>query len=93
MNMGIGAAQIDQWYTNLDTGEMFFVTGYDQKARTIEIQSIVGAVSEIDEETWGSLPLALSEEPQMDAEDTDNDALDEAYPDDLTSPVTKIGLS
>ena len=90
MNMMVGTAQIDQWYRNVDTGEMFFVTGYDQKGRTIEIQSIEGVVSEIDDETWGSLPLALAEEPQMDPEDTENDALDEAYPDDLTSPVSRI---
>ena len=90
MNMIVGTAQIDQWYRNVDTGEMFFVTGFDQKARTIEIQSIEGVVSEIDEDTWGSLPLALAEEPQMDPEDTDSDALDGAYADDLTSPVSRI---
>lgn len=90
MNIMVGTAQIDQWYRNVDTGEMFFVTGFDQKARTIEIQSMEGDVSEIDEETWGTLPLALAEEPQMDPEDTDSDALDEAYPDDLASPVSRI---
>ena len=88
--MVIGTAQIDQWYMNQHTGEMFFVTGYDQKAKTIEIQSIEGDVSEIDEETWAGLPLAPAEEPQMSAEDTDNDTRDEAYPDDVNTPIAKI---
>jgi len=90
MNIAIGAAQIDQWYTNLDTGDVFFVTGYDQKSGTIEVQSLDGDVTEIDEETWVTLPLALSEQPEVNTEDTDNDHLDEAYPDDVNSPVAKI---
>jgi len=90
MNIAIGAAQIEQWYRNLETGEVFFVTGFDQKSRTIEVQSIDGDVSEIDDETWSTLPLAMTEQPEVDMEDIDNDRLDGAYPDDLNSPVTKI---
>ena len=90
MNLAISAAQIGQWYMNFETDDQFFVTGYDQKSRTIEVQSADGDVSEIDEETWGTLPLRLSEQPELDSEAVDD--LDSAYPDDLNSPVEKIAL-
>lgn len=88
MNVPIGTARIGQWYTNLDTGGLFFVTGYDEKSLTIEVQSVDGDVSEIDEETWGTLALRYSEQPELDSEDVDT--LDDAYRDDLNSPVEKI---
>ncbi len=64
MNTGVGAAQIGQWYTHLDKGEPFLVTGYDEKSRTIETQEVTGDLNEIDEETWSVLPLALAEPPE-----------------------------
>lgn len=90
MNFAIGMAQIGQWYTNLDTSGLFFVTGYDEKSRTIEVQSVDGDVSEIDEETWGTQALRFSEQPELDSEDVDT--LDDAYRDDLNSPVEKVAL-
>lgn len=90
MNFAIGTAQIGQWYANLDTGGLFFVTGYDEKSRTIEVQSVDGDVSEIEEETWGTLALRFSEQPELDCEDVDT--LDDAYPDGWNSPFAKIAL-
>lgn len=90
MNFPVSAAQIEQWYRNLDTGEMFFVTGHDEKSRAIEIQNLDGNVSEVDEETWGTLRLELADQPDLDTEEPDN--LDEAYPDDLNSPVERIAF-
>ena len=64
MNIAVGTAQIGQWYTHLDKGEPFLVTGYDEKSGTIETQDLTGDLDEIDEETWSALPLALAEPPE-----------------------------
>jgi Family of unknown function (DUF6763) len=61
MNKGVGSARLGQWYLRWDKGEIFQVTGYDQEARTIEIQTFDGDLDEIDEETWAVLPLGLAE--------------------------------
>lgn len=90
MNLAIGRAQIGQWYTNLDTGNLFFVTAFDQKSRTIEIQTRDGDVAEIDLDAWGSLPLELAEQPEEETQPSDE--LDNGYLDDLNSPVEKIAL-
>lgn len=83
--MAIGSAQVGEWYRNICTQDLFFVTAFDQKSRSIEMQSLDGDVGEIDEEAWSSLPLALAEQPETY---TDNDgSVDEGYPDDVHSPV------
>ncbi len=64
MNIAVGAAQIGQWYTHLDKGEQFLVTGYDEKSGMIETQDLIGDLDEVDEETWNSLPLARAEPPE-----------------------------
>ncbi len=64
MNTAVGTAQIGQWYTHLDKGEPFLVTGYDEKSGTIETQDLTGDLDEIDEETWSALPLALAKPPE-----------------------------
>ncbi len=60
----VGRARIDQWYQRQDKGEAFLVTGYDDKSRTIEIQTFDGDVDEIDEEVWSTLPLEFAEPPE-----------------------------
>ena len=60
----VGRARIDQWYQRLDKGEAFLVTGYDDKSRTIEIQTFDGDLDEIDEEVWNNLPLEFAEPPE-----------------------------
>lgn len=64
MNTGVGRARIGQWYLRWDKGEIFQVTGYDDKSRTIEIQTFGGDLDEIDAETWTALPLGLAEPPE-----------------------------
>ena len=77
MNITAGIAEIGQWYLNPETGEMFFVTGYDDKSRSIEVQSEDGDISEIDSETWRALPLEACEQPEDNPEDTDGAGLGE----------------
>src|SRR3981189_2791160 len=57
-------AVVGQWYLRQDTGEMFWVTDYDDESGTVEIQTLDGDHDELDEEVWQSLPLALAEPPQ-----------------------------
>ncbi len=56
--------EIGQWYLHRDKGEMFRVTAYDEPTHTIEIQTFDGDVDEIEEETWGTLPLEPTAEPE-----------------------------
>ena len=51
-------AVVGQWYLRQDTGEMFWVTDYDDESGTVEIQTLDGDLDELDEEVWQSLPLA-----------------------------------
>ncbi|MGO8972618.1 MAG: DUF6763 family protein [Steroidobacteraceae bacterium] len=60
----VGRPRIDQWYLRQDKGEAFLVTAYDDKSRTIEIQTFDGDVDEIDAEAWSSLPLDFAEPPE-----------------------------
>lgn len=64
MNEKVGSPRIGQWYLRGDKGEAFLVTGRDQKAGTIEIQSFGGDIDEIDESNWSALPLEFAEPPE-----------------------------
>ena len=64
MNARVGRPEIGQWYLHQDKGEMFRVTGYDERARTIEIQNFDGDVDEIEAEAWAAMPLERAEEPE-----------------------------
>src|SRR3981189_1901109 len=57
-------AVVGQWYLRQDTGEMFWVTDYDDESGTVEIQTLDGDLDELNDEVWQSLPLALAEPPQ-----------------------------
>ena len=50
MNEQVGAARIGQWYQHLDKGEMFVVTGIDDRSGAIEIQTFDGDLDEIEAE-------------------------------------------
>ena len=58
---------------------MFWVTHYDNHSGTVEIQMSDGDLDELEEETWQSLPLDLSEpapdwtDPLADADATDDE--------------------
>ena len=77
MNTGVGRARIGQWYLRWDKGEVFQVTGHDERARTFEIQTFDGDLDEVDEAAWATLPLSLAEPPEdwtgpMDDVETDD---------------------
>jgi hypothetical protein len=55
---------IGQWYLHQDKGEMFRVTAYDERARTIDIQTFDGDVDEFDLEAWKAMPLERAGEPE-----------------------------
>jgi hypothetical protein len=65
MNGAMGDPQIGQWYERTDKADdIFQVTGIDEAAGTIEVQSIAGDIDELDFETWISLPLGLAQPPE-----------------------------
>ena len=88
MKFPAGIAEIGQWYVNPETGEMFFVTVYDDKSRSIEVQSADGNISEIDSETWRALPLEACEQPEDYAEGADITNLSE--PANPTAPIQEF---
>ena len=80
----VGNPRVGQWYTRNDTGQMFWVTHYDDQSGTVEIQLSDGDLDELDEETWQSLPLDLSEpapdwtDPLVDEAAADEEPADPA---------------
>ena len=64
MNRRLRHAQIGRWYLRRDIGEIFQVTGYDERSRTIEIQTSDGDLDEIEREIWREIPLELVEPPE-----------------------------
>jgi hypothetical protein len=77
MKASVGSPIIGQWYSRTDKGENFVVTGIDDEAGTIEIQSFDGDLDELDRDIWRALPLELAEEPE------DSTGPVEVEPDDL----------
>lgn len=64
MNAKNAPPRIGQWYTRLDKGESFLVTGYDERSRSIEIQSFDGDLDEIDADLWAGSSIAPIEPPE-----------------------------
>ena len=64
MNSTVGSPQIGQWYERADTAEIFQVTGIDDGAGTIEIQSFDGDVDEIDSQVWSAMSLEYAQPPE-----------------------------
>jgi len=64
MNANVGRPEIGQWYTRADKGQVFQVVGRDDASRTIEIQLFDGDLDEIEADTWNTLPLERSEQPE-----------------------------
>ena len=56
--------QIGQWYERENPAETFQVTGIDEHARTVEIQSLNGDIGEIERDTWPALALSFAELPE-----------------------------
>jgi len=64
MNRRVPHARVGEWYLRRDIGEIFQVTGYDDRSRTIEIQTFDGDLDEIETELWRRIPLELIEPPE-----------------------------
>jgi len=64
MSAVIRQPEIGQWYQRQDSSELFQVTGIDEHAGTVEIQSSDGSIDEIDQESWKVLPLEIAEAPE-----------------------------
>ena len=97
MSITFAQAEIGQWYTRADKGELFQVVGRDESARTIEIQSFDGDVDEVDGETWGSLAPERAEPPEdwtapMDDVETDDLGYSETdmAPQDWSEPLQPV---
>ena len=59
-----GRAEIGQWYSRADKGEVFQVVGRDEASDAIEIQAFDGDLDEIDEDTWNTLQLERIAPPE-----------------------------
>lgn len=97
MNTGVGRARIGQWYLRWDKGEVFQVTGRDDRTRTIETQTFDGDLDEVDEAVWATLPLSLAEPPEdwtgpMDDIETDDLGYSETdmTPEDWVEPLNPV---
>jgi Family of unknown function (DUF6763) len=72
--------RVGEWYLRRDTGEILLVTGFDDRSRTVEIQTSDGDLDEVEEAAWQEWPIELAEPPQdgsgpmddMDAESLDD---------------------
>jgi len=82
--MKCDVSMVGEWYLRRDLGEMFQVTGYDERSSTIEIQNFDGSLDEIEEETWRELALRPAEPPKDWTGPLDNVETDDA--DDSVQP-------
>lgn len=57
-------AQPGQWYTHLETGQIFEIVALDEASTSIEIQYVDGDIDEIDAEAWDQLPLGYAAAPE-----------------------------
>jgi hypothetical protein len=80
--------QVGQWYTRLDTNEVFLITGYDDKSSSIETQSLNGDLDEIDSENWNLLTLACADPPEDWTEALDD--VEVPGTDALLTPIEKF---
>jgi hypothetical protein len=56
--------RIGTWYLNWGKGEVFQVTGFDEKSHHASIKAHNGDVGEMDQVTWDGLSLGLADPPE-----------------------------
>ena len=56
--------RIGAWYLRWDKGEVFQVTGYDEKSGKAQLETYDGSAGQIDEVTWDRLSLGLADPPE-----------------------------
>lgn len=65
MNIAEWPPRIGTWYLRWDRGgEVFQVTGYDEKTRKASTVGYDGVTAEIDEVSWDRLSLSLADPPE-----------------------------
>lgn len=64
MNEIVGRARIGQWYVRWDNGEVFRVTGRDERTHAVAIERFGGDVDAIGAATWRGLPLGFVDRPE-----------------------------
>ena len=90
------APEIDSWYENFDSGDLFEVVAVDYPARTIEIQYLDGTVDELDFDSWPQMPV-IGAAPPEDANagygtvaDEMQDEEDSGYHSPVLSPAKNL---
>jgi Family of unknown function (DUF6763) len=63
--------RIGQWYARRDTREVFQVTGLDEHARTVEVQTSDGNLDEIELRQWRVMSVTPVEPPEEGCEAID----------------------
>jgi hypothetical protein len=64
MSRRVRRPRIGQWYARRDTREVFQVTGLDERARTVEVQTSDGNLDEIEFKQWRMMPVTLVDPPE-----------------------------
>lgn len=100
MNATVGRAQTGQWYLRWDTGELFQVTDWDDRAQIVAMETFDGALDEVCAADWEALPLTRAEPPEgwtasIGAVQTDVRRLSQTpmTPLDWTQPLQPLGAA
>ena len=80
MSRRVRRPRIGQWYARRDTHEIFQVTGLDDRASTVEVQTSDGNLDEIELKRWRTIPVILTGPPEDWSEAIDTPADDVEYP-------------
>jgi hypothetical protein len=88
--------QIGQWYRDAESGQVFEVVAWDDRAATAEVQYLDGEIAEYDLDAWRALELSPAAEPEdwrspfelPDEEEQDPDL--PFHPQDWNNPVNTI---
>lgn len=88
---------VGNWYQHLDKGQQFQVVALDEDNGLVEIQHFDGDLEEIELETWYSLDVEPSEEPEnwagpLDIAETDDlgTEVTDTRPEDWTEPLEEV---
>lgn len=90
--MGVRAPLVGEWYTDLDSQQLFEIVAFDEQGTTIEVQYVDGEVSQFDMESWRSLNLEMAAPPEDWAASYEVAQEDVGY-DDFSSEMIEDPLS
>ena len=55
---------VGDWYTDLDTGQLFEVVAFDSRGIFVEVQYVDGEVGEFDLDIWHEMNIATAAAPE-----------------------------